>query len=360
MGFYFYLFSAVTRGALRRRSIDQDPASAPVTPKKSAVSKKVAVLDAIQEGNNGLGESNAEDDSSSTTRATRAKKDTPSTVTNKVVQKLKDQEEKGGRRSRTSSLTEENLASFEPSSAEVRRTPRRRASQDVSLTPQTAPPTGRRMTRRNSVASDDGSTSALPATTPKATISRLSVASTIAEDDEKEVSSSKLETQSPDKSVRKLRGRSVSISPVPKNSPSGKNTSISSRKSDGGDGSFRKEAKVLLENVGNSPEKEVIDVSSNESNVSVEGEAGDQTPNKSRNLSVKQKSASTGSSAHKLSRNVTFDEEDTPDRQSSYPKTPIPASGEKRFKFNEEDHAQDEGKKISKSVSFKWCKVIRN
>ncbi|XP_055616186.1 titin homolog [Toxorhynchites rutilus septentrionalis] len=339
----------VTRGALRRRSIDQDPASTPITPKKATVGKKVAVLDAIQEGSNGTAETSAEDVGAS--RSIRTKKDTTHALTNKSVQKLKDQEEKGGRRSRTISLTEENVAALEPSSAEVRRTPRRRASQDIPLTPQTALPTGRRMTRRNSVASDDGSVSALPATTPKASTSRLSVASTIAEDDEKELSSTKLDALSPDKSVRKLRGRSVSISPVPKSASSGKNTSIDGLKTSDGDASPHKQPNVSLESVRNSPRKSIKDVSS-ESAVLIEDESIDQSPNKNKNTSVTPRSVPKGSSAHKLSRNVTFDEQDSLDQQnqSAYPKTPIPASGEKRFKFNEKESEQEEKEKLAKST----------
>ncbi|XP_055587466.1 protein slender lobes [Uranotaenia lowii] len=204
----------VTRGALRRRSIDQDTTANTGTPKAST-SKKIAPLDPIQETGS-IQKASSEIGSPVAVQkpARGVKKETTSVS-----------ETKTGRHQRTASISEDTLNN----SQDVRRTPRRRPSQDVTVTPQTAPTATRRMTRRNSVTSEDGSLSSLPVTTPKATKSRLSVAPpTITEDDEKEEeksNSSIAETDLSDLDVRKLRNRSISASPV-----AGKNTTIDSSK----------------------------------------------------------------------------------------------------------------------------------
>ncbi|KAL1395012.1 hypothetical protein pipiens_011553 [Culex pipiens pipiens] len=226
----------VTRGALRRRSIDQDTSIGPGTPKKAtaASAKKGPALDAILE--------------------TNGTEPTPRGV-NKAVQKLKELEpEKAIRRSRAASLTEENVEAAQlGGSGEVRRTPRRRASQDHSVAePQTAPAATRRMTRRNSVTSDDGSVTAV--STPKAsTKSRLNVSvapPTIVEDDEKDTSNA--EANLSDLDIRKLRNRSISNSPVPRGSPTGKNGSMREEESNTSVAST-KGVSIMLQDIVKSP-----------------------------------------------------------------------------------------------------------
>uniref|UniRef100_A0A182QF11 Uncharacterized protein n=1 Tax=Anopheles farauti TaxID=69004 RepID=A0A182QF11_9DIPT len=176
----------VTRAALRRRSVDQEatpqkPTSAATngTPKKSAsTTKKAAALNAIQETESRPATPVG---GRSTRRRISESVDTaPASVSNKLVQTLKEAESNTGRRSRNSSLTEENLnalnAVYEGDSATLHsRTPARlRASHEAlasTSSPQTSVPSLRRSTRRNSVTSDDGNNSvqSLPVTTPKMT-----------------------------------------------------------------------------------------------------------------------------------------------------------------------------------------------
>uniref|UniRef100_A0A182NCP7 Uncharacterized protein n=1 Tax=Anopheles dirus TaxID=7168 RepID=A0A182NCP7_9DIPT len=174
----------VTRGALRRRSVDQEatpqkPAGAATsgTPKKSAsTTKKAVALNAIQE-------SEGRPATPVGVRGTRRRisesvDSATSSVPNKMVQLLKEAESSTGRRSRKSSLTEENLnalnEAYEGDGATLRpRTPARLRASHETLTgsPQTAAPAVRRSSRRNSVTSDDGNNSvqSLPTTTPKMT-----------------------------------------------------------------------------------------------------------------------------------------------------------------------------------------------
>uniref|UniRef100_A0AAG5CTL1 Uncharacterized protein n=1 Tax=Anopheles atroparvus TaxID=41427 RepID=A0AAG5CTL1_ANOAO len=196
----------VTRGALRRRSIDQDATPqnpqgtgtgvAGGTPKKAAsAAKKGSTLGAIQESQGRP--STPVGGGRGTRRRMSETNDTPTTATNKLVQSLKDSESVvgsgPGRRSRNTSLTltEENVqelnAANEGTGATVRtRTPARlRASHETltSTTPQTAPTGVRRSTRRNSVTSDDGSVQSLPITTPKTPIGRPLKVEPIVEED---------------------------------------------------------------------------------------------------------------------------------------------------------------------------------
>ncbi|XP_050086856.1 microtubule-associated protein futsch-like [Anopheles aquasalis] len=178
----------VTRGALRRRSVDQDATpQKPVattgvsgTPKKTtSTTKKAAALDAIQESDvarpsTPVGGRNKRRGASET-----AESPPPAPLSNKLVQSLKDAESErsSGRRSRNSSLSEENVNAFNASmdaGGNRPRTPARlRSSQEVlTSTPQTAPAGLRRSTRRNSVTSDDGSISvqSLPVTSAAKTV----------------------------------------------------------------------------------------------------------------------------------------------------------------------------------------------
>ncbi|XP_065080068.1 titin-like [Ochlerotatus camptorhynchus] len=323
----------VTRGALRRMSVDQEPTSTPGTPKKQTTStKKSAVLDAIQEGS--TGPSDVEEDSAAARSTTKGKKDA-SFIGNKSLQKVKEHEVKPPHRTRAASLTEDNVSLLE-NIGEIRRTPRRRPSQDTTLTPQTLPPTTRRITRRNSATSDDGN---IPATTPKASKSRLSVAPpTIAEDDEKEdkVNSSSTaiaEAELSDLDIRKLRNRAISNSPVPRSSPSGKNTSVASNKGDEGEADASKVS---------SPAKEAQEPKGSESAIevqSVSDDSAEKTPTKSEGS--KSTLVSPVGSVKRQLKDVTF-EEGTPKQldKSVYPKTPIVPPGEKRRKLSEKSAAE--------------------
>lgn len=223
----------VTRGALRRRSIDQDatPQNLPGsgtgaaggTPKKAASTKKASTLDAIQEAQGRP--------STPVGRTTRRRmsesSDTPTTAPNKTVQILKDAEagSGSGRRSRNTSLTltEENVELLnqanEGTTAGGRtRTPARlRASHEAlnSPTPQTAPPAVRRSTRRNSVTSDDGSIQSLPITTPKTPVVRSLKEETIVEEDVSSVDRSEPE-MTPSRSTRRLAGTPKATSESPR------------------------------------------------------------------------------------------------------------------------------------------------
>lgn len=340
----------VTRGALRRRSIDQDTSIGPGTPKKVAVAaKKGPALDAILE-TNGTSES-----SPATARSV-----------NKTVQKLKELEPEkvSNRRSRTHSLTEENVEAHNAGTGEVRRTPRRRPSQDVPITPQTAPAATRRITRRNSIASDDG-TASTPKVTTKARLNVSVAQPTIVEDDEKDTSSTSAvpEAELSDLDIRKLRNRSISNSPVPRGSPTGKNSSSVSLKPDD-DEPATKPVTVVLQDVVKQPtpttspakivapesadssvaEMETLEVTAQKSNESVE-----LTPSKVNTSQQLRKSVS--GSAQKLQKSVTFDELATPERQnhSAYPRTPVPQSEEKSFKFD--GKKEEEVKKEEKATS---------
>ncbi|XP_058813425.1 protein slender lobes-like [Topomyia yanbarensis] len=359
----------VTRGALRRRSVDLDTSAGTGTPKKPAVGKKLAVLDAIQEGMNGSAVSVTDDDT--TTRSTRSRKDTPS-VTIKTNQKVRDREEQTGRRSRAASLSEENLALLD-ASMEVRRTPQRRPSEDVAATPKTAPQSNRRVTRRNSATSDD-----LPSlTTPTLPRSRLSVAPpTIAEDDEKEdTANCSAEADLSDLDIRKLRNRSISNSPVPRNiTPPCKNTSTSSQndntspiKQENVDiadtlaspqnnetsinsNTSAKELKVLVTDISNE-EVQTHNTSSSAQKDTLNRTDEAITPIKGTNSSQQQ--TVTSSSNKLLVRNVTFDEQTTSDCQdhSSYPKTPIVAADKKALRFNVKRADSGDDPAVPKSTS---------
>lgn len=354
----------VTRGALRRRSIDQDTSIGPGTPKKAvtAPAKKGPALDAILETNGTASEP-------------------PPRGVVKAVQKLKEHEPEkvvvSGRRSRAASLTEENVEAAQlGGSGEVRRTPRRRASQDTSATPQTAPAAARRMTRRNSVTSDDGSV------TPKAsTKSRLNVSvapPTIVEDDEKDTSGVP-EADLSDLDIRKLRNRSISNSPVPRGSPTGKNSSVKEEES-------TKSVSVMLQDIVKSPkpptpvtspakkieetaQQPPAELSAETSAIEMEplvvtgstaklNESVEITPSKAANTSQQQRRKSVSGSAQKLQKSVTFDELSTPDRhnQSAFPRTPVPASVEKTsFEFGEMQEQQQQ--EVIKSAEKKVVKT---
>lgn len=374
----------VTRGALRRMSVEQEPTSAPGTPKITITStKRSVVLDAIHEGS--TGPSDVEEDSA--TRSTTKSKKDASSDGNTSLQK------RPPLRTRAASLTEDNVNLLE-SGGEMRRTPRRRPSQDTTLTPQTVPAVAtRRRTRRNSGTSDDGN---MPTTTPKTSKSRLSVAPpTIAEDDEKEKeekanssSTAIAEAELSDLDIRKLRNRAISNSPVPRSSPSGKNTSMGSHKGDESETDtskvsspakeaheFKGEAepskvsspvKEVHESKGeaeasmvSSPVKEVQQSkreadtpkissplkeahehkSSDESAIQVAAESVEKTPTKS--VGSKSPLESPAGSVKRQLKDVTF-EEGTPKQldKSVYPKTPVVPLGEKRRKLSEKDAAE--------------------
>ncbi|XP_001662723.2 titin homolog [Aedes aegypti] len=324
----------VTRGALRRMSVEQEPTpSAPGTPKKTTVTgggataaKKLAVLDAIQEGSsNGPSDAELEEDSGG--RGAKGKKDT-SLVGNRSVHKVKEQDKKGPpNRQLVSSLTEENVSLLDSFGLEVRRTPRRRPSQDLTLTPQTLP---KRVTRRNSVTSDDGN---LAAATPKASRTRHSIAAPpiIVEDDEKEEhppnATETAEADLSDLDIRKLRNRSISNSPIPRASPSGKNASMTSGTSP-----------VKAGNETASPQK--TELQESESFVDVVSI----TPVKSGQNQEEDKQEQE----KPLKKDVHFDE-GTPDQlnKSKYPKTPVAASGEKRRKLSEKLAVEDDDESVS-------------
>lgn len=201
----------VTRGALRRRSIDQESSSGVVTPKKTT-GRKSAVLNIIEENS----EPNVTKSEGHSNLDQADKTGTPSRPT-RSVHKIRNQQEKSTPRPRSASLTETNVAilenALEGSTDTLRRTPRRRPSQEVT--------TPRRITRRSST-SDDATL-----VTPSVT---NTVHPTIVEDEEKDSSPSDSQLEQLD--VRKLRNRSISRSPVPKGSPASKNTSAMSIKSD--------------------------------------------------------------------------------------------------------------------------------
>uniref|UniRef100_A0A1Q3F174 Putative translation initiation factor 5b eif-5b n=1 Tax=Culex tarsalis TaxID=7177 RepID=A0A1Q3F174_CULTA len=373
----------VTRGALRRRSIDQDTSIGPGTPKKAATAsaKKGPALDAILETNGTASET------------------IPRGVV-KAVQKLKEVEPEkvvvvSGRRSRAASLTEENIEAAQLGGpGEVRRTPRRRASQDTSVTPQTAPAATRRMTRRNSVTSDDGSVTAV--STPKAsTKSRLNVSvapPTIVEDDEKDTSNASAagvpEADLSDLDIRKLRNRSISNSPVPRGSPTGKNSSIKEEESNTSVSSSTKAVSVLLQDIVKSPKpptpvtspskkteapaaQPAAELAADTSVIEMEplvvtgstaklNESVEMTPSKAAaeaNTS-QQPHKSVSGSAQKLQKSVTFDELSTPERQnqSAYPRTPVPASVEKSFEFGKQAEQQQQ-QEVVKSAEKKVVKT---
>ncbi|XP_035783198.1 protein slender lobes-like [Anopheles albimanus] len=177
----------VTRGALRRRSVDQDATpqkaattGASGTPKKTtSTTKKAAALDAIQESD--VARPSTPVGGRNKRRGASETADSPPSapLSNKLLQSLKDAESEraSGRRSRNSSLSEENVNAFNASldaGGNRPRTPARlRSSQEVlTSTPQTAPAAVRRSTRRNSVTSDDGSVSvqSLPVTSAVKTV----------------------------------------------------------------------------------------------------------------------------------------------------------------------------------------------
>ncbi|XP_055524631.1 protein slender lobes-like [Wyeomyia smithii] len=297
----------VTRGALRRRSVDQDTSAGAGTPKKP-VGKKAAVLNAIQEKDASPG---TPSQNVSVSESVKNKKDTPSLNTTAGKMSLTRL------RSRTTSLTEENLAMWDELQ-EIRRTPRRRPSQDV--TPQTAPQSTRR-TRRNSATSDDA-----PITTPIATRSRLSVAPpTIAEDDEKEdkMNNSNLEADLSDLDIRKLRNRSITNSPIPRTSPSLKNTSNNSHVEE--IIISPKQAKVVLTDIGDKKSPVKSPLSDMQFSLKVVDD-NEGTESKGEENTADSTQADSGK---QLSKNVTFDEKTTLEwqNQSAYPKTPIATNG---------------------------------
>uniref|UniRef100_A0A182UV09 Uncharacterized protein n=1 Tax=Anopheles merus TaxID=30066 RepID=A0A182UV09_ANOME len=223
----------VTRGALRRRSVDQEatpqkPAGAATggTPKKSAsTTKKVNALNAIQETE---GRPSTPTVGRSTRRRMSETSDTPTILPNKLVQNLKEAEigAETGRRSRNTSLTEENLnelnAAYEGGSSVMptrSRTPARlRASNEALASMNSPQPAVRRSTRRNSVTSDDGSVQSLPVTTPKLTSGlRVLKDDTIIEED---ASDDRAESVSSEASTRTTRRQSTaakkSASPSPR------------------------------------------------------------------------------------------------------------------------------------------------
>uniref|UniRef100_A0A182XF20 Uncharacterized protein n=1 Tax=Anopheles quadriannulatus TaxID=34691 RepID=A0A182XF20_ANOQN len=223
----------VTRGALRRRSVDQEatpqkPAGAATsgTPKKSAsTTKKVNALNAIQETE---GRPSTPTVGRNTRRRMSETSDTPTILPNKLVQNLKEAEivAEPGRRSRNTSLTEENLnelnAAYEGGSSVMptrSRTPARlRASNEALASMNSPQPAVRRSTRRNSVTSDDGSVQSLPVTTPKLTSGlRVLKDDTIIEED---ASDDRAESVSSEASTRTTRRQSTvakkSASPSPR------------------------------------------------------------------------------------------------------------------------------------------------
>ncbi|KFB52379.1 hypothetical protein ZHAS_00020591 [Anopheles sinensis] len=229
----------VTRGALRRRSIDQDATpqnplgsgtgAAGGTPKKATSTKKATTLGAIQEAQ---GRPSTPVGGGRTTRRRMSESsDTPTTAPNKAVQILKEAETGtgSGRRSRNNSLTltEENVELLnqanEGTGAGGRtRTPARlRASHEAltNTTPQTAPPAVRRSTRRNSVTSDDGSIQSLPITTPKTPVVRSLKEETIVEEDASSVDRSEPETTTP-RNNRRQGGTPKAASESPRRNPS--------------------------------------------------------------------------------------------------------------------------------------------
>ncbi|XP_062564091.1 protein slender lobes-like [Armigeres subalbatus] len=334
----------LTRGALRRMSVDQEPTSAPGTPKKTAAtSKKLTVLDAIKEGSNGP--SDAEVDQS-TSRTPKAKKDTSSVGNRSLRTEKKSQLNSTG----IADLTVDNLEAFDNQQS-LLPFPKRRPSQDQTLTPQTLP---KRVTRRNSVTSEDGN---LVTATPKASRTRHSIAApaVILEDDEKEeqVNVSTAEADLSDLDIRKLRNRSISNSPVMRVTPSSRNTSVTSLKDEEVSNSPTKEtctnaSITSLRDEGNinSPSKETCvaavvepkqpendEVTEKPSNVDVE------TVTLEESNIVADVSSMIAKSPQRLHKDVKFDE-GTPEQlnKTKYPKTPIAASGEKKRKLSEKNN----------------------
>ncbi|XP_052902589.1 protein slender lobes-like [Anopheles moucheti] len=217
----------VTRGALRRRSVDQEAtpqkSSATVangTPKKTnSTTKRVNALNPIQERE---GRPSTPIAGRSGRRRMSETIDTPATLPNKLVQNLKETEvsSESGKRSRNISLTEENLnelnVGYEGSGTMLltrSRTPARvRASHESLVTsgsPLSVTPGLRRSTRRNSVTSDDGNISvqSLPITTPKTSSGlRALKDDTIIEED---ASDDRAESVSSDIPTRHMRSQSA-------------------------------------------------------------------------------------------------------------------------------------------------------
>uniref|UniRef100_A0A182W335 Uncharacterized protein n=1 Tax=Anopheles minimus TaxID=112268 RepID=A0A182W335_9DIPT len=217
----------VTRGALRRRSVDQEatpqkPSVAVVsgTPKKTnSTTKRLNALNPIQESE---GRPSTPIVGRNNRRRTSETIDTPTSFPNKLVQNLKEAGagSEPGKRSRNTSLTEENLnamnVAFEGSSAGLStrsRTPARvRASHETLITCDsslTVTPALRRSTRRNSITSDDGNISvqSLPVTTPK-----ISSGARVLKDDtiiEEDAGDDRDESVSSETSVRQMRSQSV-------------------------------------------------------------------------------------------------------------------------------------------------------
>ncbi|XP_035903036.1 titin homolog [Anopheles stephensi] len=233
----------VTRGALRRRSVDQEatpqkPAGAAVsvTPKKTnSTTKRSTALNAIQESDGGRPSTPIV--GRTTRRRMSETIDTPTSLPNKLVQNLKEAESTSsepGRRSRNTSLTEENLnelnATYEGNSTTLTtrsRTPARlRASHEALASIGSPQPVigVRRSTRRNSITSDDGNSSvqSLPVTGSKLGPSvRALKDDTIIEEDDRD---DRAESVSSDTSTRQTRAQSalstVSLSAAsPRSSP---------------------------------------------------------------------------------------------------------------------------------------------
>ncbi|XP_049277193.1 uncharacterized protein LOC125760774 [Anopheles funestus] len=212
----------VTRGALRRRSVDQEPTpqkpsgtAGTGTPKKTnSTTKRVNALNPIQESE---GRPSTPIAGRNTRRRMSETIDTP-TLPNKLVQNLKEtvMSSEPGKRSRNTSLTEENLNELNEGSSGMlstrSRTPARvRASHETLITtssPLTLTPAVRRSTRRNSVTSDDGNISvqSLPITTPKMNSGlRALKDDTIIEED---AGDDRAESVSSENSVRQMRSHS--------------------------------------------------------------------------------------------------------------------------------------------------------
>uniref|UniRef100_A0A182MAS6 Uncharacterized protein n=1 Tax=Anopheles culicifacies TaxID=139723 RepID=A0A182MAS6_9DIPT len=226
----------VTRGALRRRSVDQEatpqkPSGAAVsgTPNKTnSTTKRVNALNPIQES---AGRPSTPIVGRNSRRRMSESIDTPTSLPNKLVQNLKGAEtsSESGKRSRNTSLTEENLnelnVAYEGSSSMLStrsRTPARvRASHETLISsgsPLTVTPAVRRSTRRNSITSDDGNSSvqSLPVTTPKISSGLRAVKDeTIIEED---AGDDRAESVSSETSTRNMRSQSVlSASASPRN-----------------------------------------------------------------------------------------------------------------------------------------------
>ncbi|XP_053667740.1 protein slender lobes [Anopheles marshallii] len=217
----------VTRGALRRRSVDQEATpqkpsgtTASGTPKKSnSTTKRLNALNPIQESE---GRPSTPIAGRTGRRRMSETVDTPTTLPNKLVQNLKEAElnSDSGKRSRNTSLTEENLkelnVGYESGGTTLltrSRTPARvRASHETLVTsgsPLSVTPALRRSTRRNSVTSDDGNISvqSLPITTPKTSSGLRGLKDdTIMEED---AGDDRAESVSSDISTRHMRSQSA-------------------------------------------------------------------------------------------------------------------------------------------------------